>query len=256
IRERVEAVGLGPVIEPDTHDLSTAQKIHAPDYLDFLESVYPQWLAAGHSGTAMPYVWPTRGVRADVPPTSIEGRIGYYAFDAGATFVAGTWDAVKSSHDSALSAASLVESGEPAAFALCRPPGHHAGSNFAGGYCFINNAAVAAQWFLDQGAKRVSILDVDYHHGNGTQEIFYRRSDVQVVNLHADPLFEYPHFLGHADEGGEGAGEGFNHNLPMARGTDWSGWSKALERGFKLVSDYTPDVLIVSLGVEDRKSVV
>ncbi|MBI1622772.1 histone deacetylase family protein [Aquamicrobium zhengzhouense] len=250
IRARIEAVGLGPIVEPQAHGLETARKVHDPAYLEFLESVYPEWLAAGRSGTAMPYVWPTRALRADVVPTSIEGKIGFYAFDAGATFVAGTWDAVRSSHDSALSAASLVESGEPAAFALCRPPGHHAGSNFAGGYCFINNAAVAAQWFLDQGAKRVSILDVDYHHGNGTQEIFYRRSDVQVVNLHADPLFEYPHFLGHADEGGEGAGEGFNHNLPMARGTDWSGWSKALERGFKLVSDYTPDVLIVSLGVD------
>lgn len=250
IRERVEAVGLGPVIEPDTHDLSTAQKIHAPDYLDFLESVYPQWLAAGHSGTAMPYVWPTRGVRADVPPTSIEGRIGYYAFDAGATFVAGTWDAVKSSHDSALSAARLVQAGERAAFALCRPPGHHAGSNFAGGYCYINNAAVAAQFFRDNGAKRVTILDVDYHHGNGTQQIFYARADVQVLNLHADPLQEYPYFLGHADETGSGAGEGFNHNFPLPLGTAWEGWSAALDSACDLVAAYAPDALIVSLGVD------
>ena len=114
IRARIEAVGLGPIVEPQAHGLETARKVHDPAYLEFLESVYPEWLAAGRSGTAMPYVWPTRALRADVVPTSIEGKIGFYAFDAGATFVAGTWDAVRSSHDSALSAASLVESGEPA----------------------------------------------------------------------------------------------------------------------------------------------
>lgn len=250
VRARVEAVGLGAILEPELFSLETALKVHDAGYLGFLESVYPEWLASGRSGTAMPYVWPTRALRADVIPTSIEGKIGYFAFDAGATFVAGTWDAVRSSHDSALTAAALVQSGEPAAFALCRPPGHHAGSNFAGGYCFINNGAVAAQWFLDQGASRVSILDVDYHHGNGTQEIFYRRADVQVINLHADPLFEYPHFLGHADERGEGEGEGFNHNFPMPRGAAYGEWAQALNRACDLISVYAPDVLIVSLGVD------
>ncbi|TIX36460.1 MAG: histone deacetylase family protein, partial [Mesorhizobium sp.] len=118
--------------------------------------------------------------------------------------------------------------GEPSAFALCRPPGHHAGAAFMGGYCFINNAAVAAQWFRDHGAARVSILDVDYHHGNGTQEIFYRRGDVQVLNLHGDPMTEYPFFLGHADERGEGDGEGFNDNYPMPFGTGWEVWNASL----------------------------
>src|SRR5690606_33471949 len=120
---------------------------------------------------AMPYVWPTRGLRGDVEPRSIEAKLGFYSFDCGATFVAGTWDAIKASHDVALTAASLVAQAERAAFALCRPPGHHAGSAFMGGYCYINNAAVAAQRLRDDGAARVSILDIDYHHGNGTQEI-------------------------------------------------------------------------------------
>src|SRR5690606_1593122 len=105
VRERIGAVGLGPVLEPGEHSLATARKIHDPAYLDFLATVYPQWLEAGRSGTAMPYVWPTRALRADVVPTTVEGKSGYYAFDAGATFVAGTWDEVKSSHDSALTAA-------------------------------------------------------------------------------------------------------------------------------------------------------
>ena len=250
VRARVEAVGLGPVIAPDTHDVATARKVHAPAYVDFLPTVYPEWEKAGRTGTAMPYVWPTRGLRGDVEPEGIEAKLGFYSFDCGATFVAGTWDAIKASHDVALSAAGLVAAGERAAFALCRPPGHHAGSSFMGGYCYLNNAAIAAQWLRDRGAARVSILDVDYHHGNGTQEIFYRRADVQVVNLHADPMVEYPYFLGHADERGEGAGEGFNRNFPLALGTAWDGWSAALDTACGLVDGYRPDVLIVSLGVD------
>ena len=215
IRARVAEVGLGPILPPTEHDLSTAKRVHAADYIDFLPRVWPLWAAAGRTGTAMPFVWPVRGLRGDVAPTDIDGLLGYYSMDAGATFVAGTWDAVKSSHDVALTAAALVGGGEPAAFALCRPPGHHAGPGFMGGYCFINNAAVAAEWLRGQGAGRVSILDIDYHHGNGTQAIFYDRADVQVVNIHADPLVEYPYFLGHADERGAGDGIGFNLNLPL-----------------------------------------
>lgn len=250
IKARIAEVGLGPITEPDEHGLATAIKVHDPAYLAFLPTVWPEWEKAGRGGTAMPYVFPTRGLRGDVPPQAIEAKLGFYAFDGGATFVKGTWEAIKSSHDTALTAAGLVRAGEPAAFALCRPPGHHAGSNFMGGYCFINNAAVAAQSFIDAGARRVSVLDVDYHHGNGTQQIFYARADVQVVNLHGDPMTEYPYFLGHADERGEGDGEGFNHNFPMPAGTGWSGWSAALDRACDLVTGHAPDVLIVSLGVD------
>lgn len=250
IKARIEEVRLGPILEPVAHDLSTAKKVHEPAFIDFLPQVYPEWQKTGRTGTAMPFAWPTRGLRGDVEPKTIDARLGYYSFDGGATFVEGTWDAIKSSHDTALTAAGLVQAGERAAFALCRPPGHHAGSSFMGGYCFINNAAVAAQSFLDRGASRVAILDVDYHHGNGTQEIFYARSDVQVVNLHADPLVEYPFFLGHADETGERAGEGFNHNFPMPFGTTYDKWAEALEEGCRRLAAYAPDVVIVSLGVD------
>lgn len=247
---RVRDVGLGEILAPDEHDLGAAGRVHRADYLAFLPTVWDRWTAAGRSGTALPFTWPTRGLRGDVPPDFIDGLLGYYSFDAGAGVVAGTWDAVKSSHDTALSAAALVHGGERAAFALCRPPGHHAGAGFMGGYCYINNAAVAAQWFRDRGARRVSILDVDYHHGNGTQEIFWERADVQVINLHADPMQEYPYFLGHADERGSGAGEGFNINYPMPFGTAFDRWDAALQDACARLAAYAPDVVVVSLGVD------
>jgi len=250
IRARIESEKLGPILAPSEHDIAAAKRVHRADFIDFLPTVWPMWQAAGKSGSAMPFTWPTRGLRGDIRPETIDALLGFYSFDAGASFVAGTWGAIKSSYDVALTAAALVKDGEPAAFALCRPPGHHAGAGFMGGYCFINNAAVAAQWFLDQGAARVAILDVDYHHGNGTQEIFYTRADVLVVNLHGDPMTEYPFFLGHADEKGAGAGEGFNHNYPLPFETAWPQWSAALEEGCGKVAAYAPDVLIVSLGVD------
>ncbi len=250
IRARVEAVGLGPVVGPAAHDLATARRVHRPDYLDFLARAWPLWQAEGRDGSAMPSFWPVPGLRGDVAPEHIDGLLGFYAMDGGATFVAGTWDAVRASHDVALTAAGLVAEGADAAFALCRPPGHHASSRFAGGYCFINNAAVAAQGFRDRGAARVAVLDIDYHHGNGTQEIFYRRDDVLVVNIHADPRVEYPYFLGHADERGEGAGTGFNLNLPLPHGTGFGAWRAALDVGLGAIAAFAPERLVVSLGVD------
>lgn len=250
IRARIDAVKLGPVSEPVEHDLSFARRVHRGDYVDFLPEVWPMWEASGRSGCAFPFAWPTRGLRNDVRPESIDALLGFYSFDAGASFVAGTWEAIKSSYDTALTAAALVKEGERSVFALCRPPGHHAGTAFMGGYCYINNAAVAAQWFIDQGASRVAILDVDYHHGNGTQEIFYARDDVAVFNLHGDPMTEFPYFLGHADERGEGAGEGFNFNYPMPFGTGWDAWNASLEDACRKLADYGPDIVVVSLGVD------
>ncbi|MBN9237121.1 MULTISPECIES: histone deacetylase family protein [Phyllobacteriaceae] len=250
IKARVESEKLGPILAPEVHDLAAAKRVHKADYIDFLPTVYPEWEALGRSGSAIPYTWPTRGLRGDVVPATLDGKLGHYSFDAGAPFVKGTWEAIKSSYDVVMTGAKLVKNGERAAFALCRPPGHHAGAGFMGGYCYINNAAVAAQWFLDQGAKRIAILDVDYHHGNGTQEIFYARADVQVLNLHGDPMVEYPYFLGHADEDGEGAGEGFNINYPLPFGTTWEAWNAALEDACAKLAAYAPDVVVVSLGVD------
>jgi len=139
--------------------------------------------------------------------------------------------------------------GERAVFALTRPPGHHAGADLFGGYCYLNNVAIAAQWLADQG-MRPAILDVDYHHGNGTQAIFYRRSDVLFVSVHADPSFAYPHFLGFADERGEGAGDGLNLNLPLPRKTEWPAYAEALASALARIRDFAPDVLLVSLGLD------
>jgi acetoin utilization deacetylase AcuC-like enzyme len=250
IRARIEETGLGPILAPQLHTLDTARRVHAPDYVDFLPRAYGLWTAEGRSGTAMPFVWPGPGLRADVAPEHVDGLFGFYSYDAGATFVAGTWDAVKASHDVALTAAALVAGGAEAAFGLCRPPGHHAGPRAAGGYCYLNNAAIAAEWLRGQGAARVSILDVDYHHGNGTQAIFYERADVQVVNIHADPRQEYPYFLGHADERGAGPGAGFNVNLPLPFGTGWDAWAAALEAACAAITAFGPDLLVVSLGVD------
>ncbi|WP_102225989.1 histone deacetylase family protein [Acidimangrovimonas sediminis] len=250
IRARIDAVGLGPVSAPETHSLDAARRVHRDDFVDFLPQAWPMWEASGRTNPTVPFAFPIRGLRADKRPTSIDALLGYYGFDAGVSFVKGTWDAVKSSYDTALTAASLIDGNTRSAFALCRPPGHHAGSAFMGGYCYLNNAAIVAQRYRDQGAARVAILDVDYHHGNGTQEIFYHRGDVAVFNLHADPNEEYPYFLGHADERGAGEGEGFNHNYPMPAGTPFAIWSEALDDACRKIADYAPDVVVVSLGVD------
>ncbi len=149
-----------------------------------------------------------------------------------------------------MTAAELVCAGENTSFALCRPPGHHAARDQFGGYCFLNNAAIAAECLLDQGCDRVAILDVDYHNGNGTQSIFEERSEVFFVSLHADPADEYPYFLGYGDERGRGAGDGFNANYPLPLGTDWSAYAEALDHALARIRAFGPDVLVVSLGLD------
>jgi acetoin utilization deacetylase AcuC-like enzyme len=183
----------------------------------------------------------------------IDGKLSYYAIDAGTPITAGTWRAVKGAVDVALTGVKLVNNGEKAVFSLCRPPGHHAGSDFYGGYCFLNNAAIAAQAFRDLGAKRVAVLDVDYHHGNGTQEIFYNRADVLTISIHADPLQEFPYFLGFADETGKGKGEGYHMNLPLRWGSKWDKYEEALAKAMKTLKKYSPEVVVVSLGLDTFK---
>jgi Deacetylases, including yeast histone deacetylase and acetoin utilization protein len=186
-------------------------------------------------------------------PESIDGKLSYYSFDAGTPITAGTWKAITASVNTALEGAERLAGGEKAVFSLCRPPGHHAHRDFYGGYCFFNNAGLAAQHLLDKGCARVSVLDVDYHHGNGTQALFYDRADVQFLSIHADPKTDFPFFLGHADEYGQGPGRGHNHNYPLPNGTGWEGWSAALTQACETISDYAPDALVVSLGVDTFK---
>jgi acetoin utilization deacetylase AcuC-like enzyme len=172
--------------------------------------------------------------------------------DNGTPMVAGTWAAAKAGADAAASAALLVsgDSTVKAAFCATRPPGHHAGADFMGGYCFLNNAAVAAQTLRNKGCAKVAILDVDYHHGNGTQSIFYDREDVLFVSIHGDPRTEYPFYLGHADETGEGAGHGFNLNLPLPAGSSKAVWFAALATACEKIKHFGADALVVSLGLD------
>ena len=249
VLERVEAVGLGPVIAPEAHGRDPIVKIHAPNYVDFLERAWGLWTETGRDYDALPLSWPVQGLRR-VEPDHIDGKLGYYSFDAGSPITAGTWEAATSAVDVALTGVDLVQGGARAAFALCRPPGHHAAADFYGGYCFLNNAAIAAQSFIDAGARRVAVLDVDYHHGNGTQAIFYDRPDVFFASIHADPRQEYPFFLGHAEETGAGAGAGCNANYPLPWGSGFDAWGAALDDACKKIAAFAPQALVISLGVD------
>lgn len=252
VLERVKARNLGPVSGPRDFGREPLLRVHSADYLNFFEGAWARWAELKRDGDLLPFTWPARTLRR-VKPTSLLGELGYYSFDAGAPITAGTWQAAYSAAQVALTAQAAVQAGAHSAFALCRPPGHHAASDVMGGYCYLNNAAIAAQAFLDQGHRKVAILDVDYHHGNGTQEIFYERSDVFFASIHGDPQAEFPFFLGYADEHGEGAGEGYNVNYPLPAGSDWATWNNALEQACQRIEAYAPDVLVISLGVDTFK---
>ncbi len=247
----VRAAGIGPVEDPASFPPETVLRVHRPAFVEFLSGAHAEWRALDRPGEALPLAWPIRGLRSDRVPDSLDGRLSYYSFDISSPIAAGTWKAARSAADVAATGAARIAQGrERAAFGLCRPPGHHAASDYYGGYCFLNNAAIAAQHFRDCGASRVAILDVDYHHGNGTQEIFYSRPDVLFASIHADPATDFPYFLGYADEAGAGPGEGFNRNFPLPRGTAWAGWSPALDAACLAVAAHGPDALVVSLGVD------
>jgi acetoin utilization deacetylase AcuC-like enzyme len=245
--------------EPDADSTAVLGQVHSARYLAFLESAWAQWVAVDAGNAArqpFPSVWPVRTLRSDVEPQNFTAKLGLYSMDNGTPMVAGTWAAAKAGADAAASAAvyiaGKVSDGSPikAAFCATRPPGHHAGADFMGGYCFLNNAAVAAQTLRNAGCAKVAILDVDYHHGNGTQSIFYDRADVLFVSIHGDPRTEYPFYLGHADETGEGAGSGFNLNLPLPAGSSKAVWFAALAKACEEIKQFGGDALVVSLGLD------
>jgi acetoin utilization deacetylase AcuC-like enzyme len=248
--DALKARNIGPILRPKEFPVAAIERVHAPRYLRFLENAWEMWSALGHTHDALPAVWPVRGFRSDIEPDNFSAKLGMYSFDSGTPLMAGTWAAAKIGADIALTAQQLIAGGERAVFALSRPPGHHAGPDFLGGYCFVNNAAVAAQAFRDDGAQRVVVLDVDYHHGNGTQTIFYDRADVMFLSIHGDPKTEYPFFLGHADETGRGAGAGFNRNYPLPAGSSNALWFDALGDAAQRIDAFKPDALVVSLGVD------
>jgi acetoin utilization deacetylase AcuC-like enzyme len=238
---------------PDVDSTPWLTQVHAPRYLDFLRGAWHDWLAldaANADRQPFPSVWPVRTLRSDVEPRNFIARLGLYSMDNGSPLSPGTWAAAKAAADCAASAARALGGGARAAFSASRPPGHHAGRDFMGGYCFINHAAVAAQALRDGGAARVAVLDVDYHHGNGTQSIFYDRADVLFCSIHGDPRTEYPFYLGHADETGVGEGAGYTLNLPLPAGSSAGTWFDALHTACARIERYGADALVVSLGLD------
>jgi acetoin utilization deacetylase AcuC-like enzyme len=247
---RAEAMlaAVGPVEAAVDHGEAPLRAVHDPAYLAFLKAAYADWRAAGREGDAGGYAWPVVR-RRPLALDRIDAKLGAYSFDASSPIAEGTWAGAYWAAQTALTALDAVLAGDRAAFALCRPPGHHAGRDYLGGYCYLNNAAIAAEAAVVAG-RRVAILDIDYHHGNGTQDIFYDRGDVLFVSLHADPRTDYPFFWGHADEVGEGAGEGATLNLPLPQGTDLGTYLPALEQALARIAAFGADLLVLSFGAD------
>ena len=250
VRDAFLMADLGTLDNPADGGLAPILAVHSADYVDFLRGAWDAWRALGRKHPALPMIWHAGLGLPTECPRHIEGQLGYYAIDAGCAIVAGTWTAAYWSAQCAIAAADALRHGAPAAFAICRPPGHHASARAMGGYCYLNNAAIAAQRLRSLGHARVAVLDIDYHHGNGTQAIFWQRDDVFFTSLHADPHDDYPYLSGHASERGEGDGYGATLNLPLPAGTAAPEYLAALEVALDAVADSGSTAVVVSLGVD------
>lgn len=233
----VNDLGMGPIAA-----------IHSPEYLAFLKNIYPRWSRIeGNGEEVIPNIHPSN--RADSYPKSVVGQSGYHQADTACPIGEHTWRSAYWSAQTALNGAEALISGEKSAYALARPPGHHAFGDLAGGFCFLNNSAIAAN-HLSRAGFRTAILDVDVHHGNGTQGIFYNRSDVLTVSIHANPERFYPFFWGHAHERGVDDGLGYNLNLPLERGLGNDAFLAALEVAIDRISMFGADALVIALGLD------
>ncbi len=252
VPSRAESIvaAIGETSPPRDFGLDPIRAVHFPEYLDFLQSAYAMWRDAGRDGDAVGYVWPVVG-RRPLTLSRIDAQLGRFSYDAGTPITHDTWGAAYWGAQTALTALAPVLDGTVrSSFALCRPPGHHSGADYLGGYCYLNNAAIAAQAAVDAGVGPVAILDVDYHHGNGTQDIFWDRGDVFFTSIHADPATDYPFFWGHADERGLDAGEGATLNLPLPRGTSFARYRRALAEALEAIAAFGARTLIVSYGAD------
>lgn len=236
------------VAAPPAGDRAAIAAVHDQRYLSFLETAHERWrVLPGASETIVPNIHPNgRGLGY---PQSVVGQAGYHMADTACPIDRDSLPAILASADCAIAAARTVLEGAGSAYALCRPPGHHAFADMAGGFCYLNNSAIAAQLLRGKYGK-VAIVDVDLHHGNGTQGIFYARGDVLTVSIHADPANFYPFFWGHADEVGEGAGKGANLNLPLPLGSGDDAFLSALDIGLKKVESFGAEALVVALGLD------
>ena len=247
---RVDAIlaAIGPIEAPLEYGMEPLRRVHDMDYLEFLAKAHDEWLAANREGDAYPYTFPIVG-RRELRLSRIDALLGQFSFDTSTPIGPGTLLSAYWAAQTAIAALDAVLKGERVAFGLCRPPGHHAGRNYLGGYSYLNNAAICAGEALAAGKKRVAILDVDYHHGNGTQDIFAGRNDVAYASIHADPSTDYPFFWGHADES-----KGNILNLPLPRGTEWDGYKPALTQALDWIEKRQAELLIVSYGADTHEA--
>ncbi len=262
VPERVEAIrtallddGGFAFDDPAEHGTAAITAVHDPGLLAYLETVWERWRAAGELGSEIiPDTFRLTAYREGMgegrSPRNARASVGMWVFDSATPIVEGSYGAARAAVDVALTAADIVLDGERFAYGLCRPPGHHAARAMSGGYCFFNNAAIVAEEIAARTGGRVAILDVDYHHGNGTQQIFYARGEVQFVSLHGDPDRAYPYYSGFADETGAGDGEGATMNLPLPAGCSNEAYLEQLDRGLEAIVAAEPGLVVVSLGID------
>ena len=255
IRRSLEADGGYGFAEPIEHGSEPITAIHDPAMVSYLEDAWRSWRESGERADEIfPDTFPLPAMREGMgpgpEPRAPRARIAMWCFDTATPMVEGTYPAARAAVDVALTAADLVLDGERSAYGLCRPPGHHAARAMFGGYCFFNNAAIAAEDLVRRTRGPVAILDVDYHHGNGTQQLFYERGDVLYVSLHGDPDRAYPYFTGFADERGTGEGEGANLNLPLPKDCSNEEYLANLDRGLGAISSFDAGPIVVSLGID------
>jgi acetoin utilization deacetylase AcuC-like enzyme len=253
-RALAEAPELFRIVEPVGHGVGPIEAVHDPGLVEFLGTAWEDVHREQGVTEAIPDTVVHPALRAGMgpapPPAGAAARLGFWCFETMTPVVEGTYEAARGAVDVALTATDLVLGGEPAAYGLCRPPGHHAPTAAYGGYCYFNNAGIAAHAIATSTGTKVTVLDVDYHHGNGTQQIFYGRSDVQYASLHGDPNRAYPYFAGHAEETGAGRGAGANLNLPLPADIDDDHYLTALTRAIDAIDAFDPAVIVVSLGVD------
>jgi acetoin utilization deacetylase AcuC-like enzyme len=248
-----------PVLPAGPHDPSALLAVHDRELVTHLATIWADWEAGRYAADygrdrVVPYVFPTAAMLAGLPlraPAATHGQVGMFCYDTMTLVGPGSWEAIRAAADAARTAGSLVAAGQPSAYALCRPPGHHAGPAGYGGSCYLNNAAIAAQALRQAGAQRVAVIDIDAHHGNGTQAIFYDRADVFYASVHVDPAAGwFPHYMGFADERGTGAGHGANRNIPLAPGSGDDTWLAAVGQLCAEDTAHGPDAIVLSLGVD------
>lgn len=261
IRAALEADGGFAIVAPTDHGEAPITAVHDPGLVRFVETAWSELRAQNVPRAFLSAdTYPNRAMFEGMSdqavatlarePQQIGGRAGFWALDSAAPLVAGTYDAARAAVDVALTTADLILGGASMAYGLCRPPGHHAARSMYGGYCFFNNAAIAAEAITATTGEPVAILDVDFHHGNGTQQIFWRRADIRYVSIHADPDRQYPYFLGRADEVGEGDGDGANRNIPLRAGATNEEYLEATDQAIEFIEAGPGSIVVVSLGFD------